>query len=62
LPGVLSAAKLRAISGLGWLNFLSVRGPPGRDDDLEPMPDWDLIAQLDLGFEFDQRPLITAVS
>jgi hypothetical protein len=31
------------------------RGPPGWDDDPEPTPDWDLIAQTDPGFEFDQR-------
>jgi len=31
------------------------RGPPGWDDDVGPMPDWDLIAQPDPGFEFDQR-------
>jgi hypothetical protein len=31
------------------------RGPPAWDDDLGPRPDWDLIAQPDPGFEFDQR-------
>ena len=31
------------------------RGPPGWDDDPEPTSDWDLIAQTDPGFEFDQR-------
>ncbi len=31
------------------------RGPPGWDDDPEPMRDWDLIAQLDPGFKSDQR-------
>ena len=31
------------------------RGPPAWDDDLGPTPDWDLIAQPDPGFEFDQR-------
>jgi len=31
------------------------RGPPSWDDDLAPMPDFDLIAQADPGFEFDQR-------
>jgi hypothetical protein len=31
------------------------RGPPAWEDDPEPMPDWDLIAQPDPGFEFDQR-------
>jgi hypothetical protein len=28
------------------------RGPPAWDDDLEPMPDWDLIAQPHPGFVF----------
>jgi hypothetical protein len=31
------------------------RGPPAWHDDPEPMPDWDLVAQPDPGFEFDQR-------
>lgn len=31
------------------------RRPPAWVDDLEPMPGWDLTAQPDLGFEFDQR-------
>ena len=31
------------------------RGPPRWDDDPEPTPHWDLIAQPDPGFEFDQR-------
>ena len=31
------------------------RGPPAWEDDPEPMPDRDLIAQPDPGFEFDQR-------
>ena len=31
------------------------RGPPAWDDAPEPTPDWDLIAQPDPGFEFDQR-------
>lgn len=30
------------------------RGPPAWDDDLGPTPHWDLIAQPDPGFEFDQ--------
>ncbi len=37
------------------------RGPPAWDDTLEPMTDWDLIAQPDPGFKFDQL-LATAVS
>jgi hypothetical protein len=31
------------------------RGPPGWDDDLGPMPDWDLLAQPEPDIEFDQR-------
>ena len=31
------------------------RRHPAWDDDLGPTPDWDLIAQPDPGFEFDQR-------
>ena len=31
------------------------RGPPAWDDDLAPTPDFELIAQPDPGFEFDQR-------
>jgi hypothetical protein len=31
------------------------RGPPAWDDDLSPTPDFELIAQPDPGFEFDQR-------
>ena len=31
------------------------RGLPGWDDDPEPTPDWDIIAQPDPGLEFDQR-------
>jgi hypothetical protein len=31
------------------------RGPPAWDDDLEPKPDWGLIAQPDPGIELDQR-------
>ena len=31
------------------------RGPPGWNEDLEPIPDFELIAQPDPGFEFDQR-------
>ena len=37
------------------------RGPPAWDDTLEPMTDWDLIAQPDPGFKFDQL-LVTAVA
>jgi hypothetical protein len=29
--------------------------PPAWDDDLGPMPDWDLLKQPELDFEFDQR-------
>jgi hypothetical protein len=29
--------------------------PPAWDDDLGPMPDWDLLKQPEPGFEFDQR-------
>ena len=31
------------------------RGPPGWDDALEPLPDWDVIAQPEAELEFDQR-------
>ena len=31
------------------------RGPPSWGGDLGPMPDWDLTAKPDPGFEFDQR-------
>jgi hypothetical protein len=31
------------------------RGQPACDDDLEALPDWDLIAQPHPGFVFDQR-------
>jgi hypothetical protein len=31
------------------------RGLPAWDDESEPMPDWNLIAQPDPSFEFDQR-------
>ena len=31
------------------------RRPSAWDDDPEPMPDWDLVAQPDPGFPFDQR-------
>ncbi len=31
------------------------RGPPAWEDSPEPMPDWDLVAQPDSGYEFDQR-------
>jgi hypothetical protein len=31
------------------------RGPPGWDDDVGPMPDWDLLAQPAPDVEFDQR-------
>ena len=29
--------------------------PPAWDNESEPTPDWDLVAQPDPGFEFDQR-------
>jgi hypothetical protein len=31
------------------------RGPPASDDDLGPMPDWDLLGQPEPDVEFDQR-------
>jgi len=31
------------------------RGPPGWDDDVGPMPDWDLLKQPEPDVEFDQR-------
>jgi hypothetical protein len=31
------------------------RGPRAWDDAPEPVPDWDLVAQPDPGFAFDQR-------
>lgn len=31
------------------------RGPPARDDLLEPLPDWDAIGQPAPKFQFDQR-------
>jgi hypothetical protein len=31
------------------------RGPPGWDDDVRPMPDWDLLKQPEPDVEFDQR-------
>jgi hypothetical protein len=34
--------------------IVPARGPPAWNDDPEPMPDWDLIAQPDPGMECDQ--------
>ena len=31
------------------------RGPPGWDDDVGPMPDWDILKQPEPDVEFDQR-------
>jgi hypothetical protein len=31
------------------------RGPPAWDDDLGPMPEWDLLGQPEPDVEFDQR-------
>lgn len=35
--------------------IVPARGPPAKDDVPEPTPDWDLFAQSEPEFEFDQR-------
>jgi hypothetical protein len=49
----------RILVALGWPlrppPIATVRGPPGWDDDLEPLPDWDLLGQPAPDCEFDQR-------
>jgi hypothetical protein len=37
------------------------RGPPAWDDDLGPMPDWDLLGQPEPDVAFDQRVSLTAI-
>ena len=44
----------RTIPGSGVRCSIAAH-PPGWDDDPEPTPHWDLIAQPDPGFKFDQR-------
>jgi hypothetical protein len=64
-PTIAPARPGAAQSCFAWVPAQTIPGsgvrcsiaahPPAWDDDPEPMPDWDFIAQPDTGFEFDPR-------